>query len=573
MTKLLKYLKNYKKEPLLGPFFKLLEAVFELIVPLVMAKIIDVGIKNSDFSYVLKMGGIMLLLGAVGLCFSLTCQYYAAKAAFGFGTELRHEFFRKVNDFSFSELDKFGTPTLVTRMLTDIQQAQNGVNMAIRLGVRVPFLIIGSAVMAFMIDAKMALIFVAVIPLLVLVLYIIVRFAFPLYRKIQKQLDAVTLKTREALSGARVVRAFSKEKAETEKFDNISVGFLDLSVQSGKIWSMLNPMGFAILNLAAAAILWLGGNRAYNGNITQGDIAALVNYMTQISLALIVAANVITIFIKANASAERVAEVIEEEPKMRDGTEEKPFECETALEFKNVSFSYNGSEEYSLKDISVTLRRGETLGVIGGTGSGKTTFVNLISRYYDCSAGDVLVNGINVKDYKSEFLRQKIGTVPQRPLLFSGTVRTNMQFANPDITDDEIKNCLETAQAADFIFKREEGIDAEVLQNGRNFSGGQRQRLTIARALAAKPEILILDDSSSALDYATEAELRKSLNRLKDVTVILVAQRTNSVRFADKILVLDDGECAGIGTHAELLENCAVYREIYQSQEGGAENE
>lgn len=573
MLKFARFLKQFKKEVLIGPVFKLTEAVFELIVPLVMAQIIDVGIANGDRGYVLRMGGVMVLLGLVGLGCALICQYCAARASQGFGTVLRSEMFRHINTLSHGEIDQIGTPSLITRITNDVNQLQLAVAMLIRLVVRAPFLVIGATVMALLLDWKLACIFFVAAPLMALVLYLVMSRSIPFYRIIQKKLDRISLITRENLSGVRVIRAFSRQEKEKERFAQASEDQMSTSIAVGRISALLNPLTSAIINLAIAAVIWFGGFRVDAGGMTQGEVIAFVNYLNQILLAMIVVANLVVIFTKAAASATRVDEVLELHPSIVNRVSRPAQEVEGSPEiaFDAVSFAYPDAGAYSLSDISFTVARGQTLGIIGGTGCGKSTLVNLIPRFYEVSQGSLKVDGVDVRDYPMEQLRGKVGIVPQRAVLFSGTLRQNMQWRKQDATDEEIWQALETAQAASFVRKMPGGLDSVILQGGKNLSGGQKQRLTIARALVGEPEILILDDSASALDFATDAALRQAIakfsaGRGNRMTTIIVSQRANTVRYADQIVVLDDGKAAGIGTHEQLLESCQTYREIYWSQ-------
>ena len=573
MLKFARFLKQFKKEVLIGPVFKLTEAVFELIVPLVMAQIIDVGIANGDRGYVLRMGGVMVLLGLVGLGCALICQYCAARASQGFGTVLRSEMFRHINTLSHGEIDQIGTPSLITRITNDVNQLQLAVAMLIRLVVRAPFLVIGATVMALLLDWKLACIFFVAAPLMALVLYLVMSRSIPFYRIIQKKLDRISLITRENLSGVRVIRAFSRQEKEKERFAQASEDQMTTSITVGRISALLNPLTSAIINLAIAAVIWFGGFRVDAGGMTQGEVIAFVNYLNQILLAMIVVANLVVIFTKAAASATRVDEVLELHPSIVNRVSRPAQEVEGSPEiaFDAVSFAYPDAGAYSLSDISFTVARGQTLGIIGGTGCGKSTLVNLIPRFYEVSQGCIRVDGVDVRDYPMDQLRGKVGIVPQRAVLFSGTLRQNMQWRKQDATDEEIWQALETAQAASFVRKMPDGLDSVILQGGKNLSGGQKQRLTIARALVGEPEILILDDSASALDFATDAALRQAIakfsaERGNRMTTIIVSQRANTVRYADQIVVLDDGKAAGIGTHEQLLESCQIYREIYWSQ-------
>lgn len=573
MLKFARFLKQFKREVLIGPVFKLTEAVFELIVPLVMAQIIDVGIANGDRGYVLRMGGVMVLLGLVGLGCALICQYCAARASQGFGTVLRSEMFRHINTLSHGEIDQIGTPSLITRITNDVNQLQLAVAMLIRLVVRAPFLVIGATVMALLLDWKLACIFFVAAPLMALVLYLVMSRSIPFYRIIQKKLDRISLITRENLSGVRVIRAFSRQEKEKERFAQASEDQMSTSIAVGRISALLNPLTSAIINLAIAAVIWFGGFRVDAGGMTQGEVIAFVNYLNQILLAMIVVANLVVIFTKAAASATRVDEVLELHPSIVNRVSRPAQEVEGSPEiaFDAVSFAYPDAGAYSLSDISFTVARGQTLGIIGGTGCGKSTLVNLIPRFYEVSQGCIRVDGVDVRDYPMDQLRGKVGIVPQRAVLFSGTLRQNMQWRKQDATDEEIWQALETAQAASFVRKMPDGLDSVILQGGKNLSGGQKQRLTIARALVGEPEILILDDSASALDFATDAALRQAIakfsaGRGNRMTTIIVSQRANTVRYADQIVVLDDGKAAGIGTHEQLLESCQTYREIYWSQ-------
>jgi ATP-binding cassette subfamily B multidrug efflux pump len=569
MKQLIRFLKNYKKEVILGPIFKLTEAIFELIVPVVMIKIIDIGIKNKDIPYVLKMGGVLILLGLIGLACALTCQFFAAKASQGFGTDVRNALFKHINTFSHAEIDRFGTPSLITRLNNDVNQLQVAVAMLIRLVVRAPFLVIGATVMAVILDLKLSIIFLITAPLISFVLYLVMSKSVPFYHKIQKGLDKVSLITRENLAGARVIRAFSKQQSEQQRFENANEELLGASIKVGRISALLNPLTTIIINFAMIAVIWGGGVRVNVGTLTQGEIIAFVNYLSQILIALIVVANLVVLFTKAYASAKRVIELFDttasvQQPK---NAVAKIQEQDDIISFEDVSFSYQGSEEYSLENIRFSIKKGETIGVIGGTGAGKSTLINLIPRFYDVTKGEVLVNGVDVREYELEQLRTQFGIVPQKAVLFSGTIRDNLKWANKNATDEELYRALEIAQAQEFVSKLENGLDTEITQGGKNLSGGQKQRLTIARALVGNPKILILDDSASALDYATDAALRKAIHsRIKDTTVIIVSQRVSAVKSANRIVVMDDGMVAAIGTHEELLKTCEVYREICLSQ-------
>ena len=568
MLKLARYLKNYIKEVIIGPFFKLIEAVFELIVPLVMAKIIDVGIENSDKSYILKMGGVMILLGVVGLCCALICQYLASRTSQAIGTDLRNDVFSKIGSLSYSQLDKFGSASLVNRIISDVNQLQLAVAMLIRLVVRVPFLIIGATVMAFSINTELAVIFVVIIPLVALSLYLVMSRSVPYYKRIQKNLDGVSGIVRENLNGVRVIRAFSGQDRENIRFQKATDVVMEENIRVGRISAILNPVCYVILNLAIIAILYFGGGRVYDGVVSQGEIIALVNYMTQISLALVVMANLVVIFTKAGASASRVNEIFDETPDISDGNGATISENAPAVEFKDACFDYGNNGEYELEGITFSVKRGETIGIIGSTGSGKSTLINLIPRFYDTAKCEVFVDGANVKDYIVSDLRRKIGIVPQKSALFSGTVRENLTIGNENASEETIKKAIRIAQAEDIIERMPEGLDTFIAEGGRNLSGGQRQRLTIARALVREPEILILDDSSSALDYVTDLNLRKAIKEETDnMTVFIVSQRANAIKNSDRIVVLDDGRISAIGKHEELLKTSDVYIEICKSQE------
>ena len=569
MFKLAKrYLGSVKQYVIIGQTSKLIEAIFEVIVPLIMAAIVDNGIKgNMGKGYVYKMGGVLILLGVLGLCFALICQYLASKASQSVGTVMRNDMFRHINSLSHAELDRLGTPSLITRLTNDINQVQQAVAMFIRLVVRAPFIVIGSAIMAMSIDLKLSVIFVIIIPLVVLVLYLIMSRSIKYYKVIQKKLDRISLVTREGLSGVRVIRAFSRQDTEQKRFDEANDDYLDISLRVGRLSALLNPLTYVILNLAIEAIVWYGGVGVDTGRLTQGEVIAFVNYMTQISLALVVVANLVVLFTKAAASSARINEVLDIEPSIKNGTEKDGAGSENAVEFSHVYFSYNNSGEYALEDIDLTAKKGETIGVIGGTGSGKSTLASLIPRFYDISKGELKINGTNAADYDTTALRQKVGVVPQKAVLFSGTIAENMRWGKRDATDEEIWKALETAQAKEFVEKMPDGLDTHIAQGGKNLSGGQKQRLTIARALVSQPDILILDDSASALDFATDAALRKAIaQNTTGMTTFIISQRANSIMQADKIIVLDDGRQAGLGTHRELLESCDVYREICYSQ-------
>lgn len=568
MLKLIKYLKGYTLQSILAPLFKFLEACFELTVPIVMANIVDIGVKNSDGGYVWKMGIVLVILGILGLAAAVTAQYFSAKAALGFGTALRKDFYKHINTLSHAEIDKIGTSTMITRITNDINQAQTGVNMFLRLFLRSPFIVVGAIVMCLTVNVELTLIFAVAAPVLGLIIYLIMTKTIPGYKRIQGRLDKVSLLTRENLSGVRVIRAFSRQKNEKQDFDRETSELMAAQVRVGRISALLNPLTFVVVNLAITAILWFGGGFVNTGAITQGELIALVNYMNQILLALIALANLIIILTKASASASRVNDMFSVRSSITDegNAVQTAAHNSPSVEFKNVTFAYH-ADKPSLEDLSFSLQKGETVGIIGGTGSGKTTLVNLIPRFYDVTSGEVLIDGINVKKYPIEQLRSKIGIVPQRAMLFKGTIRSNMQWGKSNATDEEIWQALETAQAAEFVKKLPKGIDSPVEQGGRNFSGGQRQRLTIARAVVMKPEILILDDSASALDFATDAALRTALKTdVSETSVFIVSQRASGIQHSDKIIVLDDGKPIGIGQHGELFKNCPVYREICLSQ-------
>ncbi len=574
MKKLYVYLSNYKKECILAPLFKMLEASFELVIPLVVSAIIDVGITNGDGNYIARMCLIMVMLGLFGLVSSVTAQYFAARAAAGFGAKVRHALFSHIQGFSFSEIDKMGTATLITRLTSDINQVQSGVNMVLRLFLRSPFIVLGAMVMAFTIDVKAALIFVVTIPLLSLVVFGVMAVSIPLYRKVQERLDRVLGVTRENLTGARVIRAFHKEEEEKSRFEEGLENLTSMQTYVGKISAFLNPVTYVIINAATLVLLYTGAVQVNLGNLTQGEVVALVNYMSQILVELIKLANLIITITKAVACARRVSSVLEVESTMPtqpslqseaggDIKEDK----DIMVRFSHVGLTYQGAGAESLSDIDFSVRRGETVGIIGGTGSGKTSLVHLIPRFYDATRGEILIDGRNVKDYPLEELRQKVGIVMQKAVLFQGTIRENLCWGKANATEEELLKALETAQAKEVVDGKEGKLEAPVEQGGKNFSGGQRQRLTIARALVRKPEILILDDSASALDYATDARLRKAIREMEEApTVFIVSQRTSSIQHADKIVVLDDGEIAAVGVHGQLLESCEVYREIYDSQ-------
>ena len=567
---LLKYLRNYKKETVLAPLFKLLEASFELFVPLVMAAIIDHGIGQADGVYVLKMGGVLIALGLIGLVCSITAQYFAAKAATGFSTELRHELFEHIQQLSYTKMDTIGTSTLITRMTSDINQVQSGVNLVLRLFLRSPFIVFGAMVMAFTVDVKAALVFVVAIPLLSLVVFGIMLITMPLYRKVQSNLDAVLGITRENLTGVRVIRAFNKEADERQRFEQQNQMLTDAQKFVGKISGLMNPVTYIIVNGALIVLIYTGALRVDAGIITQGQVVALVNYMSQILVELVKLANLIITVTKAFACGNRIQSVFEEETGMTEGSEgwTDPGEADTpVVEFDHVNLRYAGAGEDSLTDISFRAMPGQTIGVIGGTGSGKSSVVNLIPRFYDATEGSVRIQGKDARDYRLEELRSHIGMVPQKAVLFQGTIAQNLRWGKENATEAELEKAIEISQAKEFVDGKEDRLNYQIEQSGKNLSGGQRQRLTIARALVRDPEILILDDSASALDFATDAKLRKAIRQMDSHPVVfIVSQRASSIQYADQILVLDDGELAGIGTHAELMGSCEIYREIYESQ-------
>lgn len=581
MRKLLIYLKEYKKECVLAPLFKLLEASFELIVPLVMAAIIDKGIAGGDRGYIFKMGGILVLLALIGLTCSVTAQFFAAKAAVGFSTKLRHSLFAHIETLGFSEMDTVGTSTLITRMTSDINQAQSGVNMALRLFLRSPFIVVGAMVMAFTVNVRAALIFVVTIPLLSVVVLALMALSVPLYKKVQSGLDAILGHTRENLEGARVIRAFHKEETEREQFYDSNDFLTNMQMLVGRISTLMNPLTYIIINCAILAVIWTGGKQVYMGILTQGEVVALVNYMSQILVELIKFANLTVSVNKAIACGNRVQEIFEvkssmphdisgkETPVIREASNGKipPQDTERYVEFDHVSMTYQGSAEEALTDISFSVKKGQTIGIIGGTGSGKSSLVNLIPRFYDVSSGRVSVDGKDVRDYDLTALRDKIGVVMQKAVLFQGSIADNLRWGNADATEDQLWQALEVSQVKDVVEKKEGGLAFSIEQGGRNLSGGQKQRLTIARAVVKDPDILILDDSASALDFATDAKLRAALRGLQgEKTIFIVSQRTSSIQFADQILVMDDGALVGCGTHEQLLNSCDIYREIYESQ-------
>ena len=585
MKKLLVYLKDYKKESVLGPLFKLLEATFELIVPLVMAAIIDTGVATGDKSYIMKMCMVLVLLAVIGLTCSVTAQYFAAKAAVGFATKLRHALFADIESLSFTEMDTVGTATLITRMTSDVNQVQNGVNLVLRLFLRSPFIVFGAMVMAFTIDVKAALVFVVTIPLLSIIVFGIMLISIPLYKKVQSALDKVLGITRENLTGSRVIRAFNKEDDEKVHFNENNDLLTRAQIYVGKISALMNPLTYVIINGAIVVLVWTGAVRVDNGYITQGEVVALINYMSQILVELVKLANLIININKSIACGNRIQSIFEMQPSITDGsgqkvdkvrtdTADRSEEAEYAVEFSHVGLTYAGAGDESLTDIDFKVKKGETIGIIGGTGSGKSSVVNLIPRFYDVTSGFIKVDGKDVKDYPLEELRGKIGTVLQKAVLFHGTIRENLKWGNPDATEEDLNRAITVAQAKEFVDNKEGRLDFEIEQGGKNLSGGQRQRLTIARAVVKKPEILILDDSASALDFATDAALRKAIREMEgETTVFIVSQRAASIQHADRIVVLDDGKIVGLGTSEELLESCEVYQEIYNSQfkkqEGG----
>lgn len=585
MKKLLVYLKDYKKESVLGPLFKLLEATFELIVPLVMAAIIDTGVATGDKSYIMKMCMVLVLLAVIGLTCSITAQYFAAKAAVGFATKLRHALFAHIESLSFTEMDTVGTATLITRMTSDVNQVQNGVNLVLRLFLRSPFIVFGAMVMAFTIDVKAALVFVVTIPLLSIIVFGIMLISIPLYKKVQSALDKVLGITRENLTGSRVIRAFNKEDDEKVHFNENNDLLTRAQIYVGKISALMNPLTYVIINGAIVVLVWTGAVRVDNGYITQGEVVALINYMSQILVELVKLANLIININKSIACGNRIQSIFEMQPSITDGsgqkvdkvqtdTADRSEEVEYAVEFSHVGLTYAGAGDESLTDIDFKVKKGETIGIIGGTGSGKSSVVNLIPRFYDVTSGFIKVDGKDVKDYPLEELRGKIGTVLQKAVLFHGTIRENLKWGNPDATEEDLNRAITVAQAKEFVDNKEGRLDFEIEQGGKNLSGGQRQRLTIARAVVKKPEILILDDSASALDFATDAALRKAIREMEgETTVFIVSQRAASIQHADRIVVLDDGKIVGLGTSEELLESCEVYQEIYNSQfkkqEGG----
>lgn len=575
MYRITNYLKEYKKESIIAPIFKMLEASFELFVPLVMADIIDTGIKNADNAYILRMGAVLVLLGVIGLTCSITAQYFAAKASVGFGKSVRKDLFAHINALSYTELDTAGTSTLITRMTNDINQMQSGVNMFLRLFLRSPFIVVGAMIMAFTVDVKAALVFVLAIPLLSIVVFGIMLYTIPLYQKVQKALDKVLLMTRENLVGGRVIRAFCRQKDEEADYQQGSDHLMQMQVFVGKISALMNPVTYIIVNAAIIAIIWIGGLQVNVGNLSQGEVIALVNYMSQILVELVKLANLIILLTKAAACSKRVGEVFAMQPSIVEhptGVDLVP--SEDKVVFDHVTFTYAGAKEPALKDINFTAKKGQTIGIIGGTGCGKSTLVNLIPRFYDVTEGFVLVDKVDVRSYSFHQLRNRIGVVPQKAVLFNGTIADNMRWGKEDATEEEMNRAIAIAQGTDVITSKKNGLNEMILQGGKNLSGGQRQRLTIARALVKEPEILILDDSASALDFATDARLRKAIREeTKGMTVFIVSQRASTIKQADQIIVLDDGAMAGIGTHEELMKSCEVYREIVHSQDDNAAKE
>lgn len=573
MKGILRYLRDYKKESILAPLFKMLEAAFELLIPIVMANVIDVGIAGGDIRYVTRMCLIMILLGIIGLVCSITAQYFSAKAATGFGTALRNDLFRHITSLSYTEIDSIGTSTLLTRMTSDTNQVQTGVNMVLRLFLRSPFIVFGAMIMSFTIDVKSAMTFVVTIPALSIVVFGVMALSIPLFKKVQSRLDRVTLLTREGLEGARVIRAFNRQDKEFAEFDRSTDDLMKFQLLAGRISAFMNPVTYVIINLSTAAIIWIAAGQTEAGILTQGKVVALVNYMSQILVELIKLANLIVTITKAVACAKRINAVMDQQPSITDGSgktdgaHENSVMNSVKVSFRGVSLRYAGAGADSLSDITFDVAPGQTVGIIGGTGSGKSSLVNMIPRFYDAGQGSVSIDGVDVKDYPLDELRHKVGVVPQKAVLFAGTIAENIRWGKQDATDAEIDEALEISQAKEFVDGKESGINFKITQGGKNLSGGQKQRLTIARAVVRKPEILILDDSASALDFATDAALRKAIReKTKGMTVFLVSQRASTIMNSDKIIVMDDGQIAGIGTHRQLLSNCEVYREICQSQ-------
>ena len=572
MKKLLVYLRDYKKEVVLAPLFKLLEASFELIVPLVVAAIIDYGIANSDKGYIFKMCGVLVLLAIVGFVSAVTAQYFSAKAAVGFSTEVRHHLFEHIQTLSFNEMDSIGTSTLITRLTSDINQTQSGVNMVLRLFLRSPFIVFGAMIMAFTVNVKGALVFVVTIPLLSIVVFGIMALSVPRFKKVQGGLDRILGRTRENLEGARVIRAFNKEDSEVASFNEENQFLTGMQLVVGRISALMNPITFVIINVATLVVIWVGGKETFNGIITQGEVVALVNYMSQILVELVKLANLIVNVNKSIACGNRIQDIFEIKASIPNTDDKKMSDVKVdentpMVEFSHACMRYAGSSEEALSDINFVVEKGQTIGIIGGTGSGKSTLVNMIPRFYDTSSGQVKIQGVDVKDYPIVELRDKIGMVMQKAVMFHGTIADNLRWGNENATDEELCTAVRIAQAEDVVRGKEGELDHMIEQGGRNLSGGQKQRLTIARAIVKNPDILILDDSASALDFATDAALRKALKNMQGTkTIFIVSQRTSSIRFADKIIVLDDGRIVGTGTHDELLDSCETYREIYESQ-------
>nr|WP_294493391.1 ABC transporter ATP-binding protein [uncultured Mediterraneibacter sp.] len=582
MKSLLIYLKDYKKESIMAPLFKMLEASFELLVPLVMAAVIDVGIAGSDRPYIMRMCFVLVALGLIGLVCSITAQYFSAKAAAGFGTGVRHALFEHIQSFTFTEMDTIGSATLITRMTSDVNQMQSGVNLVLRLFLRSPFIVFGAMIMAFTVDVKAAWIFVIVIPVLSVIVFGIMLVTMPLYRKVQERLDRVLLTTRENLAGARVIRAFNKEDEERARFASANQELTDTQKFVGRISGLMNPMTYIVINGGIIALIYAGAVRVNTGGLTQGEVVALINYMSQILVELVKLANLIITVTKAAACANRVESVLRIRPGMRDGNTEWPSDAETsgpnggsdrrdgrvpAVEFCHVSLKYEGAGGESLTDISFRAMPGQTIGIIGGTGSGKSSLVNLIPRFYDASSGQIRIFGREIQEYRAGSLRAHIGVVPQKATLFKGTIAENLRWGNENASQEDLEEALEVSQAKEFVEQKADGLEFQIEQGGRNLSGGQKQRLTIARALVRKPDILILDDSASALDFATDAALRGAIRSMKESpTVFIVSQRASAVQYADQIIVLDDGKAVGTGTHEELLASCPAYKEIYYSQ-------
>jgi ABC-type multidrug transport system, ATPase and permease components len=573
---MLSYLKNYKKEVIFGPIFKLLEAILEVLIPFLMIQIIDVGIVGNDANYIIQYGFYMVALGIAGYLLSLVCQYFASKASQGYGTVIRNALFKHISKLSQYQINNFGTNSLITRMNNDINAVQVMVAMTIRLGTRVPFIVIGSTIMAFIIDVRMAVIFLVSIPFIALILYLVMSKVIPLYTVVQKKLDKLSLLTRENLTGIRVIRAFAKQEEAVEKFDNAADDIKQMSIRVGNISALLNPAMYLVVNIAIIVILWFGGNDVDSGRLSQGQIIALINYMIQIQLALVVFANLIILETRGYASMLRIGEVLTCEPDIVEVEKPKEIQQEKSpiLQFDNVSFTYSGAKVPVLSNISFTLKKGETLGIIGGTGSGKSSLINLVPRFFDVTIGKILINGINIKEISFKNLRKRVSIVAQKAVVFSGTIAENLRWGNINATDAELERALRIAQAQTFVAELPVGLDTKILQDGKNLSGGQRQRLSIARSIVANPDILIFDDSSSALDYATDAALRLAIKEhLKDTTVITVSQRINAIRYADKIMVLDEGNVVAIGTHKTLLKTCDIYKEIALTQLTNAEIE